>query len=67
MFRVMIWGESAIILAIAALAFFMIRNSDQLKKNFLAKLILIGLVIMAVVVFLFSFDCIRYYFSRIFL
>lgn len=67
MFRVMIWGESAIILAIATLAFFMIQKSDQLKKSFLAKLILFSLVIMAVVVFLFSFDSIRYFFSKIFL
>ena len=67
MFRVMIWGESAIILAIATLAFFMIQKSDQLKKSFLAKLICIGLVIMAVIIFLFSFDSIRGFFSRIFL
>jgi hypothetical protein len=67
MFRVMIWGESAIILAIAALAFFVFQKSDNLKKSFLAKLILIGLLVMSVVIFLFSFDCVRFYFSRIFL
>jgi hypothetical protein len=65
MFRVMIWGESAIILAIAALAFFVFQKSDNLKKSFLAKLILIGLLVMSVVIFLFSFDCVRFYFSRI--
>lgn len=67
MFRVLIWGESAIILGIAALAYIGTQNSEKLKTSVLGKLIVIVMIILSLVVFLFSFDSIRSFFSRIFL
>ncbi|MCK4835154.1 MAG: hypothetical protein KAT17_00870 [Candidatus Aminicenantes bacterium] len=67
MFRVLIWGESVIILGIAALAYIGIKDSEKLKNSFIGKFIVISMICLSIAVFLFSFDCIRYFFSRIFL
>lgn len=67
MYRVIIWGESFIILGIALLAFILIQDSEKLKKTFLGKLIVLSLILLSVVTFLFSFDTIRFFFARIFM
>lgn len=67
MFRVIIWGESFIILGIALLAYIMIQDSGKLKESLIGKLIVISLLLMSVVVFLFSFDNIRLFFAGAFL
>ena len=63
MFKVMIMGESAIILAIAGLAYIFLSNSAKTKKTLFEKLveksILIGMVIMAIVIFILSFQGVR--------
>ncbi len=67
MFRVIIWGESFIILGMALLAYIMIQDSEKLKESLLGKLIVISLLLMSVVIFLFSFDNIRLFFAGTFL
>lgn len=67
MFRVLIWGESAIILGMAALAYIGIQNSEKLKNSFLGKLIVVVMIVLSLVIFLFSFDTIRHFFARTFL
>ena len=67
MFRVIIWGESFIILGIALLAYIMIQDSGKLKESLIGKLIVISLLLMSVVVFLFSFDNIILFFAGAFL
>jgi hypothetical protein len=59
MFKVMIMGESAIILALAGLTYIFLSNSAKTKKTLLEKLIPIGMVLMSVVVFLLSFQGVR--------
>ncbi len=66
MFRVMIWGQSAIVLALAAIAYIMINNSENLKNTLKGKLIVILIVLLAVVLFLLSFDTIRSLLARFF-
>lgn len=67
MFRVIIWGESFIILGMALLAYIMIQDSGKLKESLMGKLIVISLLLMSVVIFLFSFDNIRLFFAGAFL
>lgn len=67
MFRVIIWGESFIILGMALLAYVLIQDSEKLKKSLMGKLIVISLFLMSVVIFLFSFDNIRLFFAGTFL
>lgn len=67
MFRVIIWGESFIILGMALLAYIMIQDSEKLKESLMGKLIVISLLLMSVVIFLFSFDNIRSFFAGTFL
>ena len=67
MFRVIMWGESFIILGMALLAYIMIQDSEKLKESFMGKLIVISLLLMSVVIFLFSFDNIRLFFAGTFL
>lgn len=67
MFRVIIWGESFVILGIALLAYILIQDSGKLKNSILGKLIILSLMLLSVVTFLFSFDTIRYFFARIFM
>ena len=67
MFRVIIWGESFIILGIALLAFILIQDSGKLKESILGKLIIISLLLLSVAIFLFSFDTFRHFFARTFL
>ncbi len=67
MFRVIIWGESFIILGMALLAYIMIQDSGKLKESLMGKLIVISLLLMSVVIFLFSFDNIRLFFAGKFL
>lgn len=67
MFRVIIWGESFIILGMALLAYIMIQDSGKLKESLMGKLIVISLLLMSVVIFLFSFDNIRLFFASTFL
>ncbi len=59
MFKVMIMGESAIILALAGLTYIFLSNSAKTKKTLFEKLILIGMVLMAIVIFVFSFQGVR--------
>jgi len=63
MFKVMIMGESAIILALAGLTYIFLSNSAKTKKTLFEKLIeksiLIGMIIMAIVIFVLSFQGIR--------
>lgn len=63
MFKVMIMGESAIILAIAGLAYIFLTNTkktqETLLEKFLEKSILIGMVLMAIVIFVLSFQGVR--------
>ena len=67
MFRVIIWGESFIILGIAFLTYILIQDSGKLKNSILGKLIVISLLLLSLVTFLFSFDSIRFFFARIFM
>ena len=67
MFRVIIWGESFIILGIAILTYILIQDSGKLKNSILGKLIVISLLLLSLVTFLFSFDSIRFFFARIFM
>jgi hypothetical protein len=67
MFRLIIWGESFIILGMALLAYIMIQDSGKLKESLLGKLIVISLLLMSVVIFLLSFDNIRLFFAGTFL
>ena len=67
MFRVIMWGESFIILGMALLAYIMIQDSGKLKESLMGKLIVISLLLMSVVIFLFSFDNIRLFFAGTFL
>ena len=59
MFKVMIMGESAIILAIAGLAYIFLDNTKKIHEALFEKLILIGMVLMAVVIFVLSFQGVR--------
>ncbi len=59
MFKVMIMGESAIILAIAGLAYIFLANTKKIQEALFEKLILIGMVLMAVVIFVLSFQGVR--------
>jgi len=63
MFKVMIMGESAIILAIAGLAYIFLTNTKKTQETLLeklvGKLILIGMVLMAIVIFVLSFQGVR--------
>ncbi len=67
MFRVLIWGECAILLAIAALVYVMVKKSDTLKDTVKAKLMVYGIILMAIILFLLSFDIIRISLARMFL
>jgi len=67
MFRVIIWGESFVILGIALLGYILIQDSGKLKNSILGKLIVISLILLSLVTFLFSFDTIRFFFARIFM
>jgi len=70
MFKVMIMGESAIILAIAGLAYIFLSNSAKTKETLFEKLveksILIGMVLMAIVTFVLSFQGVRAFLKSIF-
>lgn len=59
MFRVIILGECALIMAIALLAYILIQNSEDLKNTRKGKVIVIFIMTMAFVLFLLSFDNIR--------
>lgn len=59
MFKVMIMGESAIILAIAGLAYIFLTNTKKTQETLFEKLILIGMVLMAIVIFILSFQGVR--------
>jgi hypothetical protein len=67
MFRVLIWGECAIILGIAAIAYLLIQNSENLKEKLMSKLIVWSLLLMSLVIFLLSFRNIRGALIRLFL
>lgn len=67
MFRVLIWGECAIIFGIAALAYLLIQNSENLKEKLMSKLIVWSLLLMSLVIFLLSFRNIRGALKQLFL
>lgn len=67
MFRVLIWGHAAITLALAAIAYILIQNSESLKNTLKGKLIVIFIIVMAVILFLMSFDTFRVLLAKIFL
>jgi hypothetical protein len=66
MFRVLIWGECAIIAAMALIAYILIQNSENLRDTLKGKLIVILMIVMAVVLFILSFDCVRKFLITIF-
>lgn len=66
MFRVIILGECALIMAIALLAYILIQNSEDLKDTRKGKVIVIFIMTMAFVLFLLSFDNIRLSLKNIF-
>jgi len=66
MFKVLIWGQCAIIFGIAALAYILIQNSENLKKMLLGKLIVWSLLLMSLVTFILSFQNVRGLLKQIF-
>ena len=67
MFRVIIWGQSFIMLGIALLAYVLVQDSEKFKKSLPVKLIVWLLFGLSGVTFLLSFDIIRHFFARLFL
>jgi len=67
MFRVLILGEAAIVLSMAALAFLSMQHSDVLKKKPVVKWIIAGMVVLALILFALSFDSVRGLLTGVFL